>query len=92
MSSDPQQGRPTTIADNGPAAAPNSATLSGPEQHAFAAMKALDAAAEAVEAHAGPRAGAEYEAKVDAWRKRYAEWRQAMRRYAKSIRTETEAA
>lgn len=78
-------GRPTTIADKGPAAAPTTATLSGEEQHAFLtytdhpATRALHAAAVAVENHIGARTGPDYEAKQTAWRHRYAEWRTAMR-------------
>lgn len=82
MSSVQTTGRPTTIADAGAAAAVPG--LTGGEQRVFAACKALSAAADAVERHSGRRAGEAYDQKMQAWRDAYAEWRRAMRAYAKS--------
>lgn len=57
--------------------------LTGLEQKAFAAMGRLDRAAAEVESHTGERSGAEYEAKIQAWRDAYAAWRRAMRSVVK---------
>lgn len=77
-------GRPTSIEDAGADAPPTTAGPGPLEQRAFATMRALDAAAAQVEKHKGPRSGPTYDAKVEAWRKCYAEWRTAMRAYASS--------
>lgn len=73
-------GRPTSIADAGPGPVPG---LTPAEQRCFAAMKTLDAAAQAVETHGFPKAGTEYDAKLKAWRDAYADWRKTMRAVAK---------
>jgi hypothetical protein len=87
-------GRPTSIADKGPAAAPTTSTVSGAEQRAFVlsagqteATRLLFVAGEAVAAHlaAGKGTGPEYEALTRVWRQRQAEWRQAM--LAEGVRT-----
>jgi hypothetical protein len=78
-------GRPTSIADKGPAAAPTTSTVSGEEQRAaltyadHPATRAFWAADRALQSHVGPRDGAEYAAKLKAVRERFAEWRLAMR-------------
>jgi hypothetical protein len=80
------RGRPTTIADAGPTAAPTTAGLSGDAQRAYVVAKqaaddateALYAAGKVVDSHVGARSGAAYEAKLAAYRQALAEWILAM--------------
>lgn len=92
MSTDAAPGRPTTISDAGPAAAASPAGLTPAEQGVWVATKALDAASDAVERHGFPKAGPEYDAKMKIWRERYAEWRLALKRYAKANQPAKETA
>lgn len=80
MSTASPVGRPTTIADAGPGAVPQSRPeITGEELVELRAMRAFDAACVAVETHEGPKAGSEWQDKLAAYQSTYAAWRRARR-------------
>jgi hypothetical protein len=76
-------GRPTTISDAGQTAVRPAISLTAAEQRVFAAAQALSSAANAVERHIGARGGADYDAKMVAWRDAYAEFLRTMKAYSR---------